>query len=338
MHRLITIPLLLSALTPCACDTGALDDATATSTSSAPATTSESVPTTTNTETYVSETGSDDTTGPTLAVCGNNVKEPGEGCDDGTTMQTATCEADCYKIPECGDNILNMLAGEGCDDGTKMQNGICEANCLKTPECGDNILNSHVGEMCDDGNKVDGDGCSKTCLIEQRWVFASSALYNGSMNKAPNEMLKGIALADANCNALAQAAGLTANFKAWLSDGMTWPKMRFHTNFTGYYRLRSNGFPIVANGWGDLTDGSLAQAINADEYGNDALGTVWTNTKPDGTRATVNDCSGWTVITGNTPQIIIGLSSEDGTNWTYLENAPVLCVSSNRLYCFEDPL
>jgi cysteine-rich repeat protein len=60
-------------------------------------------------------------------VCGNNIVDPGEQCDDGGTVN--------------GDH--------GCD-----------SNCTLTG-CGNGIVTT--GEQCDDGNVANGDGCSVTC-------------------------------------------------------------------------------------------------------------------------------------------------------------------------------
>jgi cysteine-rich repeat protein len=63
------------------------------------------------------------------AVCGNNVLEPPELCDDG-----------------------NVVDGDGCD-----------SNCTPTG-CGNGVVTA--GEQCDDGNVVSGDCCSATCVLE----------------------------------------------------------------------------------------------------------------------------------------------------------------------------
>ncbi len=64
------------------------------------------------------------------AVCGNDVVESGEECDDGNTNN-----------------------GDGCNDKCQFE------------KCGDGVLNE--GEECDDGNNDDGDGCSADCRIEK---------------------------------------------------------------------------------------------------------------------------------------------------------------------------
>jgi len=65
-------------------------------------------------------------------VCGNNIKETGEECDDGNTANDDGCSSVC-----------TIEAVGGCGNGTK-----------------------ETGEECDDGNTVSGDGCSSTCTIE----------------------------------------------------------------------------------------------------------------------------------------------------------------------------
>ncbi|MFA5070610.1 MAG: DUF4215 domain-containing protein [Patescibacteria group bacterium] len=127
-----------------------------------------------------------------LPVCGNNVSETGEQCDDGNLDNNDGCSATCL-IESCGDGIKQT--SEACDDGNIADNDGCSATCL-IESCGDGIqqtseacddanssnndscLNScqlaqcgdgyiEVGvEECDDNNNLDNDGCSVTCLIE----------------------------------------------------------------------------------------------------------------------------------------------------------------------------
>ena len=65
-------------------------------------------------------------------LCGNNVVDTGEECDDGNTTGG----------DGCGDTCLIEVAGV-CGDGTR-----------------------NTGEGCDDGNVVDGDGCDANCQVE----------------------------------------------------------------------------------------------------------------------------------------------------------------------------
>lgn len=99
------------------------------------------------------------------AVCGNNVLEPPEQCDDGKTTSGNGCDATC-KTEFCGDGITQPALQEQCDDGNTASGDGCDATC-KTEFCGDGILQPALGEQCDDGNTTSGDGCDATCTIEQ---------------------------------------------------------------------------------------------------------------------------------------------------------------------------
>jgi hypothetical protein len=151
-------------------------------------------------------------------------------------------------------------------------------------------------------------------------VFVTSVQYLGDMNYGMEneEMLTGLALADARCAGLAAAAGELGSYKAWLSSGEGWPTMRFDTGFVGKYRLRSAGYPVVAEGWGDLVDGALQHAVDADEAGNviEFAKNVWTNTKADGTAASAEDCMGFTAKDDTTTTI--GTASAADNAWTEL--------------------
>ena len=135
-----------------------------------------------------------------LIVCGDGIRETGEGCDDGNTSNgdgcSSTCTVEsgwycqssnpndltststCSKLASCGDGRVE--AGETCDLGSANGTNIgCDATCqtqagyvchplptgcvLKSV-CGNGII--EPGEQCDDGNAISGDGCSSACQIE----------------------------------------------------------------------------------------------------------------------------------------------------------------------------
>ncbi|MFC1655749.1 DUF4215 domain-containing protein [Patescibacteria group bacterium] len=93
--------------------------------------------------------------GGTDPVCGNNLREPGEECDDGNTINGDGCSAACEEeLPECGDGILD------------------------------------AGEACDDGNLIDGDGCSSLCeeelLVEVIFDIKGKPEYRTIIDSTPN--------------------------------------------------------------------------------------------------------------------------------------------------------
>ncbi len=65
----------------------------------------------------------------------------------------------------CGNNMID--SGEQCDDGNTNNGDGCSSTCQTepaTPLCGNNIVD--FSEQCDDGNTNNGDGCSSTCQTE----------------------------------------------------------------------------------------------------------------------------------------------------------------------------
>ncbi|MFC1655311.1 DUF4215 domain-containing protein [Patescibacteria group bacterium] len=73
------------------------------------------------------------------SVCGNNIKEAGELCDDG-----------------------NTVSGDGCDSSCQVEAVLIDPVFV---ECGNGSL--EINEECDDGNTTSGDGCSSTCEEEE---------------------------------------------------------------------------------------------------------------------------------------------------------------------------
>jgi len=84
-----------------------------------------------------------------LAVCGNGIPQPGEGCDDG-----------------------NAVAGDGCGPLCQDEPPVTRG---RTPHvnvfCGDGMVTGE--EECDDGNSEPGDGCSDACDEEAGFTCTS---------------------------------------------------------------------------------------------------------------------------------------------------------------------
>nr|WP_276599419.1 hypothetical protein [Nannocystis sp. SCPEA4] len=257
-------------------------------------------------------------------TCGDGIVSAPETCDEGSA--TSTCDADCTAV-ECGDGQHNPAAGESCDDGNMIDNDECRNNCTT---CGNGI--PQPGEECDDGNAIDDDACSNEC-IKPRLVFVTSGKFDGELG--------GLAGADMKCG----TAGMTANpnlptaaWRAWLSDDTGSPSTRFDTAFTGWYQL-VDGTP-VAKGWSDLTDGTLAAAINLTENGA-APGSpknTWSNTTAAGATASAEHCDNWKTPEFD-PEGRIGDATSTNTDWADLNDAddnPVSCFGALHLYCFQN--
>ncbi len=162
---------------------------------------------------------------------------------------------------------------------------------------------------------------TNTPVINKK-VFVTSTLQDGNLG--------GLAGADGICAARALAASptLIGSYKAWLSDSSTNAKDRI--NNANFYLV--DGTTLVANSIADLTDGTLAHAIDHDE--SDVLigsnPDVWTGTKADGTKAILN-CTNWSVNTA-----VSGATGREAfatSIWT--EDSTINCAGFLRLYCIE---
>ena len=109
---------------------------------------------------YRDEFAIDDITLTPIAVCGNDMLEPGEACDDGNTSDDDECTSLCLSA-SCGDGVVQE-GFEECDDGNRDDTDDCIA-CVAA-ECGDGFLQAGV-EDCDDGNMNDDDGCANDCTV-----------------------------------------------------------------------------------------------------------------------------------------------------------------------------
>lgn len=246
-------------------------------------------------------------------------------CDEQTETPYA-CPEDCPATVCDHDGKVDALT-EQCDDGNMNNEDDC-TNACELAECGDGIVWTDNGEECDDGNVTDGDGCSSECVVEHRLIFVSSTVFTGNLG--------GLAGADSQCQILALNAQLKGGpFKAWLSDGLDGPNTRFGIapEFSGRFELVDG--TVVAEGWADLTDGTLSHEINVDEKGNpNVVASVWTGTNSDGIPEGSAHCNSWK-SNGTNVSGWVGGTDVKTEGWTKLENGNSLCSNSARLYCFE---
>lgn len=155
-------------------------------------------------------------------------------------------------------------------------------------------------------------------------VFASSRTYTGLVGAG------GLEGGDAECQSMADAAGLGGTWMAWLStwSGPTAGSRLAHA--THPYVLVGGG--TVANDWTDLTDGSIGVPIHNDETGaptDDTVTRVYTGTNTDG--ANFSPCCGdWTTANNGS---MTGLTTAMDAKWTTATG--VSCDMPGRIYCFE---
>lgn len=158
-------------------------------------------------------------------------------------------------------------------------------------------------------------------------IFISSSSYNGNLG--------GLSGADTKCQAAADTAKIGGTWKAWLSDGSVSASSRLNHGTDPYKLLNGN---IVAENWGDLTDGKLNTNITIDENKSVISGNArtWTNTNLLGEVVGNRNCSNWSAGGGYswfTPSGQIGNPYYTDLNWT--NNNYLSCNSVARLYCVE---
>ena len=113
----------------------------------------------------------------TAAVCGNNIVQSPEACDDGNTVTEAcaygltsctVCSSTCTNVAgavkRCGDTVVQTANGEQCDDGNTVNTDAC-SNICKTPTCSDTIKNQSESAV-----DCGGSGCAlcatgMTCTV-----------------------------------------------------------------------------------------------------------------------------------------------------------------------------
>jgi len=167
-----------------------------------------------------------------------------------------------------------------------------------------------------------------TAVTDDKVVFTTSTRYSGALG--------GVAGADTKCQTHASSAGMLGTFKAWISDNTLSPSTTF-SQLSGADYILIDG-TIIANGWSDLTDGTLDNLLNLDENGNAISGSYsWTNTNSNGSIYTTGfnqSCDYWTSGTGGGVRTARrGRASQTSSQWTSYN--VVGCNNTYVLYCFE---
>jgi hypothetical protein len=156
-------------------------------------------------------------------------------------------------------------------------------------------------------------------------AFVTSKLFEGNLG--------GLAGADQKCQALADAAGLGGEFRAWLSDADTPITARFPASQGRYVRVDG---VVIANNSSELALGKALMApISVDETGTAPLPAIspyaWTGQGTD-VNSNVLYCADWTSSSTDDGGLIGNFTSTE--RWQKL-GATADCAIDMHLYCFE---
>ena len=197
---------------------------------------------------------------------------------------------------------------------------------------------SYMGQtLCSDSVQANIE--QPILTITHKNVFVTSQAHNGDFG--------GISGADSFCQGLANTAGLSGTYYAWLSDTTTSPSLRF-AQASVPYRLVDG--TTIANDWADLTDGTIQNPINKDEYGNAASSSmVFTFTMTNGSAGLFQSptsncygedchCNNWTNPNGQgspNPGSGVGQTTKTNDDWTDYSFYNGCGPNGQPIYCFE---
>ncbi|MGD8376074.1 MAG: hypothetical protein PVF68_08030 [Acidobacteriota bacterium] len=189
---------------------------------------------------------------------------------------------------------------------------------------------------CEGSYGLQSDGIARSqspvaCAFQAVETCPTKTVFVTSTRSAGD--LGGLAGADATCQSLADAAGLTGTYKAWLSDSTASAASRLAHATIPY--ARTDGV-IIADDWADLVDDPatdpLLATISLDENG-DTVGTAatWTGSTYSGGYF-AEACSDWSdgtdASSGRWGRAVL-------TNLGWASYGTAACDTSRRLYCFE---
>lgn len=152
-----------------------------------------------------------------------------EGHTNGDTcavgLVTGTCFGGACLPGVCGDRIVD--AAEACDDGNTIGSDGCSANCASTEKCGDGIVDLVAGEQCDDGVRgVSGDGCSSRCKIEYLiWRDVSAATPTDRHNYGFVASPSGNVIMFGGSTLAGGSAEVATYNETWEWDGTSWERL-----------------------------------------------------------------------------------------------------------------
>jgi hypothetical protein len=186
---------------------------------------------------------------------------------------------------------------------------VCDGTGPTCPSTCDAATDCAAGSVCVSG--VCGAG---------KLAFVTSTFVNGALG--------GVAGGDSLCQSLAQGAGLSGTYKAWLASSASSPSSSFTQASVPYVRFDGT---IVANDWADLVDGSLDAPLDRSETGAVVSSVVWTGTLASGAVHPALRCGEWTSADVATLGIVGDASV--ASSWALAFNRT--CDTLYPLYCFQ---
>jgi len=259
---------------------------------------------------------------------------------------TSTCQADgtWSTAPVCSIQKLDLTIskiGTGTGTVTSADSKIsCGSACVVTYDYGTTIFLAATPGTNQSFIGWSGAGCTgvggcqvtinTNTTITANFSPPPNVMFTTSTIYTPN--LGGLAGADAKCNQLAAAAGLTGNYVAWLSTASVNAVSRLN-GASGW--VRRDGRPVF-NSVDDLSKNRVFYPPRLDESGNDVGASPWvmTNTNPDGTGyvgAGYSSCSDFNSNTDNGTYLLCGVASFSDV--TFTSNYGAGCSSQGRIYC-----
>jgi hypothetical protein len=272
----------------------------------------------------------------------------GNACGNYGVCTQGKCAIQCPQgLTACGGDCLDLTSDDAncgacnnaCPKPSKCSSGTCDCGkslTLCTNACVD--LSSAQNDCGKCGNACMG---KDACLNGQCAPSPSQSVVFVSSTVVVAGNIGGLSGADAICQSLAQGAGLSGNFKAWLSDSVTDAASRFAHWSTPYVLP---GGAQVASNWTQLVSGSVSHAIDQTESkgaapkGSMGNGLVWTNTNSNGTKY-ISLCSDWTSTSGVVNNWHFGNAAKSTASWTLDTQslfAGSMCSQTAALYCIQN--
>jgi hypothetical protein len=167
------------------------------------------------------------------------------------------------------------------------------------------------------GSSGSGSGGSGAGLIFVHLIFVTSASYAADHG--------GLQAADGICQTHADGGGLPGTFVALLSSATVAARDRVTVTGT----IVNMAGQIIAVDEADLWDGTLQNAVDFDENGDDGPGVTWTGTLADGSIG--ETCQDWT----STDNALYGTQGNVRMTDAFWVESPDRCFKTKRLYCIS---